>query len=88
MPPISNSNISAVGATRRAADSPRWLLFGFGAGAADDEKEEDVSPWEAQRSVKIKMETQQKRHPGITKAENGRLFNPLILLAVELKDFV
>lgn len=42
------------------------VLLGFGLGAADDEKEEDVSPREAQRSVKKKMETQQKRHPGIT----------------------
>lgn len=59
------------------------MSFGFGLGAADDEKEEDVSPWEAQRCVKKKMETQQKRHPGITKAQNSHLFNPLILFAVE-----
>lgn len=64
-------------------------LLRFSLGAAD-EGEEDVSPWELQRSVKKgKMETQQKRHPGITKAENSHLFNPLILFAVrEVKDCV
>lgn len=34
------------------------------------------------------METQQKRQLGITKAENSHLLNPLILFAVEVKDWV